>query len=99
MSLNSVSMSLFPISDCQFVLLIPVARAPITESSLVMPNPLQSAIGNRKSAMPSLVPQRDQRIDFGGAPCWQIRREQSNRNQQERDKNKSCGIGGADAAQ
>src|SRR5713226_9065853 len=50
MSLNKVSMSLFPISnfDCQFVLLNPVARTPITESSLVIPNPFQSTIGNRQ---------------------------------------------------
>src|SRR2546430_5404690 len=93
MSLNKVSMSLFPIFDCQFVLLIPVARAPITESSLVMRNPF--SIGNWKSAMPSLVSQRHQRIDFRRAPRGDVTGQQSNYDQHKRDRDKRQRIGRA----
>src|SRR2546422_6512603 len=89
-----------PIFDCQFVLLIPVARAPITESSLVMmPNPFQSAVGNRQSAMPSLISQRHQRIDFRRAPGREVTSNQGDRYQTQRDCTQRHRVGWTDSYQ
>src|SRR5205823_12875634 len=94
MSLNMVSMSLFPISNF---------RLPISEPCFVLGAlpfalcPLLFTL--RQSAMPSLVAQRHQRIDFRRAPGREVTSNQGDRYQTQRNCTQRHRVGWTDSYQ
>src|SRR5213594_3034151 len=63
---------------------LPIADCQIVYSLVGLRNLFKSAIGNRKSPMPSLVSQRHQRIDLRRSARWYETGEQRNSDQNDR---------------